>query len=294
MKFVGYILTYSFIWVLHLLPDRILYFFSDGLYVIAYHLVGYRKKVVFENLARVFPEYGPGEITRTARKFYHHLCDLLLELAVSLFYNEKQVLSRISFRNPELLEALYKKGRPIIGVTAHYGNWEYLATTGLLTDYRIIAAYKPLKNKYFDRFVLRSREKFGATLVPMDKIARKLMNIRRDKALALTIFLSDQRPLRSHIQYWTTFLGMDTPLYLGVEKLSRKLDTAVIFIKVRKVRRGHYEVEYELVCEDPSSMQPYQITESHVRILENLIREKPELWLWSHRRWKYTRDRSIG
>ncbi|HER09252.1 MAG TPA: lipid A biosynthesis acyltransferase [Bacteroides sp.] len=294
MKLVGYILTYSLIWVLHLLPGRILYFFSDGLYLIAYHLAGYRKKVVFENLSRAFPEYGPGEIANTARKFYHHLCDLLLELAVSLFFNEKQALSRISFRNPELLETLYNKGKPVIGVTAHYGNWEYLATIGLLTDYRIIAAYKPLKNKYFDRFVLRSREKFGATLVPMDKIARQLMNFRRDKALALTIFLSDQRPVRSHIQYWTTFLGMDTPLYLGVEKLSRKLDTAVIFLKVRKVRRGHYEVEYELVCENPSSMKPFEITDAHVRILENLIREKPELWLWSHRRWKFTRDRSTG
>lgn len=292
MKFIGYILTYSCIWILHTLPDRILYLFSDFLYLVAYYLVGYRKKVVFENLSRAFPELGHREIRNIARKFYHHLCDVLLESAVSLFYNEKRALKKTVYRNPELLDALYKKGKQVIGVTAHYGNWESLSSMGLLTDYHIIAAYKPLRNKYFDRFILRSREKFGAMLVPMDKIARSMMTHRRENLLTLAVFLSDQRPLRSHIQYWTRFLGTDTPLYLGVEKLSRKLDAAVIFLKIRKVKRGYYEVEYELICEDPSVMEPYRITDAHVRILEGLIRERPELWLWSHRRWKYTRDHS--
>lgn len=294
MKFVGYILTYSIIWLLNSLPDRILYLFSDGLYLIAYYVAGYRKKVVFENLSRAFPEYQPHEINQIARKFYHHLCDLLLESAISLFYNEKRALKKISYRNPELLEDLYKKGRQVIGVTAHYGNWEYLSTIGLTTNYRVIAAYKPLKNKYFDKFVLRSRKKFGVVLVPMEKIARRLITCQREKKLTLSVFLSDQRPLRSHIQYWTRFLGIDTPLYLGTEKLSRKLDAAVIFLKIRKVRRGYYEVEYEMICEDPPAMEPYQITEKHVRVLEDLIREKPELWLWSHRRWKYSKDRPTG
>jgi KDO2-lipid IV(A) lauroyltransferase len=294
MKFLGYILTYSIVWVLHLLPDRILYMCADGLYLFTYYVACYRKKVVFLNLSRAFPEYPPQEIRHIARKYYHHLCDLLLESAVSLFYNKKKALRKMTYRNPELLDALYKKGRQVIGVTAHYGNWEYLSTIGLLTGYRIIAAYKPLKNKYFDRFILRSRKKFGATLVPMERIARTLMEFRREKKLAMAIFLSDQRPLRSHIQYWTDFMGIDTPLYLGAEKLSRKLDAAVIFLKIRKVRRGHYEVEYETVCEDPSSMEPYRITETHLLILEDLIRERPELWLWSHRRWKYSRTRQTG
>jgi len=294
MKFIGYILTYSIIWVLHTLPDRILYFFSDGLYMIAYYLAGYRKQVVLENLSRAFPEYDHQEIQHTAKKFYHHLCDMLLESAVFLFYHKRRALKKISYRNPELLEELHKKGRQVIAVTAHYGNWEYLSTMGLHTDYRIIAAYKPLKNKYFDRFILKSRKKYGVIPVPMEKIARSMMAHRREKKPTLAVFLSDQRPLWKNIQYWTKFLGMDTPLYLGTEKLSRKLDAAVIFLKIKKVKRGHYEVEYELVCEDPSDMEPYQITEIHVRILEDLIRERPELWLWSHRRWKYAKDRWTG
>jgi KDO2-lipid IV(A) lauroyltransferase len=294
MKFIGYILLYSITWVLHILPDRVLYLFSDFLYLIANHVVRYRKQVVLDNLSRAFPGYGRGEIEQIARKYYHHLCDLLLESAVFLFYSKKKALQKISYRNQGLLEDLYKKGKQVVAVTAHYGNWEYLSTLGLLTDYRIIAAYKPLKNKHFDRFIQRSRKKFGVIPIPMEKIARRMMTYRRKKEPTLGIFLSDQRPLKSHIQYWTRFLGIDTPLYLGAEKLSRKLDAAVIFIKITKGKRGHYQVDYELICEEPSEMEPYKITESHVRILEDAIRERPELLLWSHRRWKYSKPRPDG
>ncbi|MFO7932860.1 MAG: lysophospholipid acyltransferase family protein [Bacteroidales bacterium] len=294
MKFIGYIFVYSITWVFHILPDRALYLFSDFLYLIAYHVVRYRKQVVFGNLTRAFPAYGHREVEEVARKYYHHLCDLLLESAVFLFYSKKRALKKISYRNQELLEDLFKKGKQVIGVTAHYGNWEYLATLGLLTDYRILAAYKPLKNKYFDRFIRKSRKKFGVIPIPMEKIARRMMTYGREKDPTMAIFLSDQRPLKSHIQYWTRFMGMDTPLYLGAEKLSRKLGAAVIFIKISKAKRGHYEVEYELICESPPEMEPHMITESHVRILEEVIRERPELWLWSHRRWKYSKPRPAG
>jgi len=290
MKFAGYILTYTLIRILHALPDRVLYFFSDGLYLLAYHLIGYRKKVVFGNLERAFPERTPGEIKQIARKFYHHLCDLVLESAVSMFFSREEAQKKISCKNPELVEELYQKGKQVIAVTGHYGNWELLPILGLLFEYRTIAVYKPLRNEYFNRFILKNREKFGATPVPMEQVARTLMDFRQKNILTLSVFLSDQRPLRRQIQYWTRFMGMDTPMYLGVEKLSKKLDAAVIFIKIRKVRRGQYEAECEMVCENPSLLEPYQITGTHVRILEALIRERPELWLWSHRRWRYTRD----
>ena len=290
MKFAGYILTYTIIRILHALPDRVLYFFSDGLYLLAYHLVGYRKKVVFGNLARAFPGMPPGELRNIARKFYRHFCDLVLESAVSMFFSREEAQKKISCKNPELVEELYQKGKQVIAVTGHYGNWELLPILGLLFEYRTIAVYKSLRNEYFNRFILKSREKFGATPVPMEQVARTLMDFRQKNILTLSVFLSDQRPLRRQIQYWTRFMGMDTPMYLGVEKLSKKMDAAVIFIKIRKVRRGQYEAECEMVCEDPSVMEPYQITEAHVKILEALIRERPELWLWSHRRWKFTRD----
>jgi KDO2-lipid IV(A) lauroyltransferase len=157
-----------------------------------------------------------------------------------------------------------------------------------VTGFKILGAYRPLKNRYFDRMVRQNRERFNSVPVPMEKIARVMIQHYRDGIPALTVMLTDQRPMFRNIQYWTKFLGLDTPVYLGTEKLARKLDAAVVFLKIRRVQRGRYEVEAELICEDPHTMKPHEITDAHVRILEGLIREIPETWLWSHRRWKHS------
>ncbi len=291
MKFLGYIFAYSLIWLLHLLPERILYFISDILYLLLYYVVNYRKKVVYDNIQKAFPEYSKSEIRKTARKFYHHLCDLMLESAASHFYSEEQALERITYRNPEILNEIYNSGKQVMAVTGHYGNWEYLSTLGLASEYPVLAIYKPLRNNYFDRMVKKNRTRFGVMVSPMEHIARTLIAYHRESTPVLTIFLSDQRPMFHQIQYWTKFMGLDTPLYLGTEKLARKLDAAVVFLKIRKTTRGRYEVEVEQICMDPASMKPYEITDAHVRILENLIREEPGYWLWSHRRWKHSLEK---
>lgn len=291
MGYIGYIITRSLIWLLHIVPEPVAYLFSDLLYLLTYHVVGYRKKVVFDNLSKAFPEYNRKVIRRTAKRFYHHLCDLILESAVSHFYSRSRALEKISYKNPEMLNELYKTGKQVMAVTAHYGNWEYLSSLGMVCEYPVIGIYKPLKNKYFDRMVRENRERFGAQVVTMEKVARKLISHHQNKEPVLTVFLSDQRPMFHQIQYWTKFLGQDTPLFLGTEKLARKLDAAVVFFKIRKIRRGRYEVEIVSVCDDPTDLQPYDITDTHVKILEELIREAPEYWLWSHRRWKHSIER---
>lgn len=291
MRFLGYIFTYSLIWLLHLMPERILYCISDFLYLLIHYIVGYRKKVVYENIAKAFPDYGKKEIRQTVRRFYHHLCDLFIESSVSHFYSESEALKKITYRNPELLNEMYSEGRQVIAVTGHYSNWEYLSTLGLVTKYPIVAIFKPLKNKYIDRLMQTNRNRFGVIPVPMKEIARKLISFQRDSTPAMSVFLADQRPIFHQIQYWTNFLGLDTPIYLGTEKLARKLNAAVVFLKVRKVKRGRYEVEIEQITGDPKDLEPFEITEAHVRILENLIREEPGYWLWSHRRWKHSHER---
>ncbi len=291
MRFLGYIFTYSLIWLLHLMPERILYCISDFLYLLIHYIVGYRKKVVYDNIAKAFPDYGKKEIRQTVRRFYHHLCDLFIESSVSHFYSESEALKKITYRNPELLNEMYSEGRQVIAVTGHYGNWEYLSTLGLVTKYPIVAIFKPLKNKYIDRLMQTNRNRFGVIPVPMKEIARKLISFQRDSTPAMSLFLADQRPIFHQIQYWTNFLGLDTPLYLGTEKLARKLNAAVVFLKVRKVKRGRYEVEIEQITGNPKDLEPFEITEAHVRILENLIREEPGYWLWSHRRWKHSHER---
>ncbi len=288
MKFLGYILTYSLVWMLHLLPERILYLISDLLYLLAYYLVGYRKKVVYTNLEKAFPDYNQPEIRRIAKRFYHHLCDIMLESAVFHFYSEKKALKKMTYKNPELLNELHRSGKHVMAVVGHYGNWEYLSTLCLVTIHPFIGIYKPLKNKYFDQMVVRNRTRFGANVTPMEKIARLLIDYNNRKEPVLTVFLGDQRPMFHQIQYWTKFMGRDTPMYLGTEKLARKLDAAVVFLKIRKPKRGRYEVEAELICDEPGRLKPYEITERHVRILEELIREEPAWWLWSHRRWKHS------
>jgi KDO2-lipid IV(A) lauroyltransferase len=284
-------ITRSLIWLLHILPEPILFLCSDLFYLLAYHVVGYRKKVVYRNLRRAFPEYTDPEVRRTARRFYHHLCDLILESAISHFYSRSKAMTRMIYRNPELLNDIYRTGKQVMAVMGHYGNWEYLNTLGMVCDYPVKAIYKPLKNKYFDRMVRGNRERFGVETVPMEKVARELITHHRNNEPVLTVFLSDQRPMLHNIQYWTTFLEQDTPLYLGTEKLARKLDAAVVFFRIRKIRRGRYEMEVVPLCVDPSGMKPYEITEAHVRILEEQIRETPEFWLWSHRRWKHSKEK---
>lgn len=291
MEYLGYIFTYSAIWLLHLLPGPLFYLFSDLFSFFTYRVVGYRKKVVRKNLRNAFPQFSSKQLRITERRFYRHLCDMILESAVSHFYSEKQLLKRISYRNPELLDDYYQQGRQMIAVTGHYGNWEYLSSLGLVSRFQLLAAYKPLRNPYFDRMVRRNREQFRAITAPMEQIARKMIQFYRDNVPAVTIFLADQRPMMHQIQYWTRFLGQETPLYLGTEKLAKKLNAVVVFLKVRKIRRGHYEVEIIPISEDPRKTEPFEITEGHVRVLEELIREEPAYWLWSHRRWKHSLEK---
>lgn len=293
MKFISFILVYGLFWLLHLLPAKILDLFSCLLYFFIYHVAGYRKKVVYENLHRAFPEYNSFETRKIARRFYRHLSDLILEEAIAHFDSKAQHLRRMSYTNPELLKDLYKKGKQVIAITAHYGNWEFLTTLGVLTDFKILGAYKPLKNKYFDRIVRQNRERYNSIPVPMEKIVKVMIQHHRENIPALTVFLADQRPLFRHIQYWTKFLGLDTPMYLGPEKLAKKLNAAVVFLKIRKIRLGHYKTETELICEEPGELENHGITESHVRILEKMIREAPQYWLWSHRRWKHSYEKYL-
>ena len=290
MKFLGYILTYSLVWMLHLLPERLLYFLSDLAYFFTYHLIGYRRKVVYDNLKKAFPDYNKTEIRKIARKFYHHLCDLMLEQAVYHFYSEKQALERIEYNNMELLNELHRKGKHVMAVIGHYGNWEYLSSMDLAMDHTFLGIYKPLRNEYFDRMVIRNRTRFGGHVTAMEKVARRLLEFNQKKEPVLTVFLGDQRPILQHIQYWTKFMGRDTPMYLGTEKLARKLDAAVVYMRIRKKSRGRYVLDLELITDDPRSLDQYEITERHVRLLEDLIREEPAYWLWSHRRWKHTME----
>ena len=290
MKSVLYYTAYSLIWLFTLLPLRILFFFSDQLFVLLFCLAGYRRRVVFTNLQNAFPEKSRKEIHRIARRFYRHLTDSFVELVYPLNMNVREHSRRYSFKNPGLLEELYGQKRNILLLMSHYGNWEWLSILPRFTRYTALAIYKPLQNKRFDRLVLRLRSKYGVIGVPMESTMRTLINHEAKKEPVILYSLADQRPQWKTIRYWARFMNQDSPILAGTEKLSRRFNMAVIFLKVSKISRGHYEAEFVPLCMDPGRMAEFEITRKYFDTVESVIRDKPEYWLWSHNRWKYQRD----
>ena len=280
----------AFTWLISILPTRVFYFFSDILYVLLYKIFGYRTKVVRENLKNSFPEKTKAELLSIEKKFYHHLCDLMVEYMLIPHISEKQIRKRCVFKNPDVINNFYDKGKSVICVTGHYGNWEMLSGYQFFSKHRIVAIYKPLTNLHFDNYFKAMREKFGAEAVSMAEAIRVLLRYNSTKTLTLSLFIADQSPTKGQSHYWTNFLNQDSSVFIGVERIAQKTDFAVVFLKQRKVSRGHYEVEVEVISENPKSMKEFDLTEAHVRVLEKQIREQPEYWLWSHRRWKHKRE----
>jgi KDO2-lipid IV(A) lauroyltransferase len=287
---IGFNIFYILNWVFMLLPLPVLYIFSDFLFLILYYFPSYRRDVVSANLRNSFPEKSSEEINAIERKFYRHLADLFVEIPKLAHMGTAQAKKRAILTNPELLDRLYSEGRDIAAVMAHYNNWEWLQSIIYYTDYQTISIYKPLRNKQFDRFMLQLREKRGMILTPMSNIIRTILGLRKRNIRGIYSFITDQTPPVTELKYWTTFLNQDTPVYTGVEKVAIKYDMAVLFFNVQKIRRGHYTYTAEVLFEHTAGLAENAITERHVRRLEELIRVRPEYWIWSHKRWKHKRQ----
>jgi KDO2-lipid IV(A) lauroyltransferase len=195
----------------------------------------------------------------------------------------------MTLTNPELLERLYNDGRDILAIVGHFNNWEWMRSIIYYTRYQIVSIYKPLQNKRFDRFMLGLRGRRGMILTPMSNIVREILDARRINRRSVYTFITDQTPPKGDIKFWTNFLNQDTPVYLGVEKIALKYDMAVVFFYPQKIKRGYYTFKGELLFEHTAGLPEHVITEKHVRRLEEVIRENPEYWIWSHRRWKHKR-----
>lgn len=290
MDYLAYIIFVSLGKLLALLPMRVLYFFSDLLYPIVYYIVKYRRKVVYENLHNSFPEKSDKEIEIIAKRFYRYFCDMLLETVKLLHITPKELVKRFKFRDTSLILNEFENKKHILAVLGHYGNWEWGLSLGLQVPHNFVGIYKPLTNKYFDDLMIRLRTQYGCEAVPMKQTARALNTYIQEGRLTILNFIADQSPYSSDIQYWTNFLNQDTPVLLGVEKFAKKTRLPVYFFSILRVKRGYYEIEVEKLCDDSSSMQPHEVTELHVRALEKEIRNAPEYWLWTHRRWKNKRE----
>jgi KDO2-lipid IV(A) lauroyltransferase len=280
-----------FLRILAVLPLKVLYFFSGIIYFFVNHIFSYRKNIVIDNLSRSFPEYSKNEITQLSKKFYRYFSVNLIESIKMFGASEQWFKKHIKFKNPELLEKLYQEGKSVMAMGAHYGNWEWILGLSGSVKHIPLAIYKPLNNRYFDSFFKNHREKFGTELVSMRESVRVLPQYKQEGKLVFTLTIADQSPVWEEIQYWTYFLNQQTAVYIGPEKLARKTQAAVVFLKFNVLSKGFYEVELVPVSMEPHKEEPYAVTEKFTKLLENTIREKPEYWLWTHRRWKLTRKR---
>ncbi len=285
MRNIGTYILLGFIYLTSLLPHWILYAISDFNFFIIYHLIGYRKKVVYENLKNSFPEKSHEELKSIEKKFFRHLTDVIMETVKEFTLSEKQAKKRFKFINPEVFQQHYDNGKSVMMTMGHYNNWEYGVTTQLWVPQECWAVYGKIENPIFDKYLVRTREKFGFTLFPMEATYDVMLNHKQGDKLYM--FMADQSPHHAKIKYWIPFLNQETPVHVGAEKLSKMMDLAVVFIDIQRVKRGYYEITAHTLFDNPKDTAEHEITDKYFEILEKLIRKKPENWLWSHKRWKY-------
>jgi KDO2-lipid IV(A) lauroyltransferase len=275
-----------FLYLVSLLPFWFLYGIADIISVFLYYIIRYRRDVVANNLRNAFPERGALERKEIERKYYRYMGDLMVETIKMMTVSEASLRKRMKPTNPELVEHYFKQNKSIIAAAGHYCNWEMAALAfGLLTDEKRIIVYKPLENEVFDDMFNRVRARFGAILVAMKQTLRTMISFKND--LTFSVLVSDQTPVRHEINYFTDFLNQPTAVFLGIEKLAKLIDAAVIFYRIDRVKRGYYIYTLVPLIDNPKETAGHEITEAHVKYLEKLIQEKPQYWLWSHRRWKY-------
>jgi KDO2-lipid IV(A) lauroyltransferase len=287
MQAVVFYLVYPILYLVTALPFQILYKLSDGFYYL-FWISGYRKKVVLENLRNSFPEKTEAEIISLAKSYYRYLCDLTLETLKTMHMTEAQARERCVYRQADWLQKLWEEKKSILIVLGHYGNWEWAGPSfSLNTNYQLIVVYRPLSQPYFEEMMVRMRTKFNTKIVPVEQTLR--MMVANRKEITATALIADQAASSAN-SYWTTFLHQDTLVFNGPEKLAVKFDYPVVYMNVRRLKRGYYELTPELLIEKPSETKHGEILEAFTKRLEQEIIKDPVIWLWSHRRWKYKKE----
>ena len=292
MSKLVYIFAYLGIWLLAIMPFNVLYKFSDLLYVFMYKVVGYRRKVVQENLRNSFPEKSADELKVIERKYYHYICDYMLESVKMPFLSKDELLRRITFKNTEQYLEMIEKYGGIVVMMPHYANFEWTVAMGSIMKEGDIPmqVYKPIKNKYIDELFKRARSRFGGYNVPKHEAVKEVIKARKEsKKLALGL-IADQSPNKNSLHFWTNFLHQETSFMDGGERIARMMDFPVFYCELKKEKRGYCEAIFELMVEFPKQTVKGEITEMFARKVEQTIIREPGYWFWSHKRWKHKRQ----
>ncbi|WP_417357525.1 lysophospholipid acyltransferase family protein [Flavobacterium sp.] len=295
MQFLAYIIAYPILWLISILPFRLLYLLSDFAYILVYHVIGYRKKTVRLNLALCLPELTEVQRKKTEKEFYRHFCDTIFEMAKTMTISDKEIEKRFVFENIELINEYEKKGKSIALFIGHYGSYEWLlAMNRHFTSHKGFGIYKKLANPYFDKMVRQLRGRLGAELIDTKESIPVMKNNARQGILGIYGFISDQSPKIYRVPYWGKFFGMEVPVHGGAELLTKKLAMNVIYVKGEKIKRGHYKATFIPYEGNPKEVPNFGLTDIFLRMLEDQIREAPAYYLWTHKRFKNRRNDPPG
>jgi KDO2-lipid IV(A) lauroyltransferase len=288
MQAVVFWLAYPLLWLISILPFPLFYLVSDGVYFIVYYLIGYRKKTVTNNLKLVFPEKSTEEIIKIRKKFYSHMCDMFLEMIKSISISEEELKKRFVFTNLEELRRIEKLDKSIMLMCGHYASYEWMLALQLYNlKNTAFGIYKRIRNPYFDKLVNSIRKRFGAELIQNSKANLKIAHNEKFGLRGIYAMIADQSPRTSSYRFWTDFMGKKVPFYTGSERIATEFDMVVLYLHVEKVKRGHYKASLINISDNPAETKNNQITLEYIQHLEKQIREKPEFYLWTHKRWKH-------
>ena len=289
MQFLIFIIAYPFLWMVSILPFRIFYWLSDFVYFLVYYIIGYRKKIVRANLALALPHLSDEERLIIEKKSYQHLCDMFLEMIKTLTISSDDMHKRFVITNIEVVKEYENKGKSIMLIASHYASWEWLITMNQKLSLRGVGVYKKLANKYFDKLVRDIRSKYNTQLVQTDKTIPLISENQKKGIQCVYGLASDQSPKVDRIFHWDSFMGVEVPVHTGPEMLAKKYDMTVVFAKVKKVKRGYYELTIIPLSDNPKSVPNFGITHSYIKEVEKQIYEAPEYYFWTHNRWKHRR-----
>ena len=271
------------------IPFRALYVLSDGLYYILYYIIRYRRKIVRKNLTESFPTLKGKEILQVEKKFYRYFTDQVLESCKMATISPEEMKKHMKFTNIEAANAVFKEGKTIALYMGHYGNWEWISSIPLWVAEGVtsVQIYHKLRKDNTNRLILNMRERLGAISVEMRKTARYITEISNTNQVSVIGFIADQSPKKKEVRYFLPFLHHRTPILVGTEKIVKHYGFEAWFLDMKRVKRGYYEAELIRMHEEPASLPDFELTEIYFRMLEKMIQERPELYLWTHNRFKH-------
>lgn len=290
MQRLAYYLVYPFLWLISILPFPIFYFLSDCICFFIYRIIGYRKLTVRKNLALTLPHLSKEERLVIEQKFYKHMVDMFMEMIKTMTISTKEMQKRFTFTNLDVILDYEKKNKSIILFYAHYASWEWSITLGTYVRYKGYGIYKKIKNPYFDKLIRDIRSKFDASLIDTKSTTKTVTQNQNDGILGIYGFISDQTPSRTRAKYWDTFMEHTVPIHTGGEALARNLDMNVLYMAVKKVKRGHYEATFIPLSDDIQNLPEFEVSHRFIKEVEKQIYAAPEYYFWTHKRWKFKKD----